>query len=442
LNYGQILNLLSRRGNEVRGIHLGLHRIATMMEAFGSPHMRSAVLHIAGTNGKGSVAAMSESILRAAGWKTGLYTSPHLERLEERIRVSGREITARRFAALATQVYEKEKELRASKRLDIPLTYFEFLTACAFLHFAGEEVEVAVIEVGLGGRLDATNVVSPQACIITGISFDHQDLLGSTLAEIAAEKAGIIKAGVPVISGCRAPEAKRVIRDRARLLAAPLMEIGRDCRVHVVDEQGATVTIDLETPRRSYRRLPLALAGLHQAWNAAMAVAGVEALAAFPVSVVDVRHGIARTRWPGRLDEYRSRRRTLLEGAHNEEGAQALRNHVMRCENCEIHLVFGALYDKDVCKMGRLLFPLARSIHLTPVANSRSADPAVIAAAQPRFRARMRTHPNARAALLAAWEECPDDGLVVVTGSLYLVGELLPLIRKQVSMQRTQRIRN
>ena len=440
MNYGQILNLLSRRGNEVRGIHLGLHRIATITEALGSPHKGFAVLHVAGTNGKGSVAAMSESILRAAGWKTGLYTSPHLERLEERIRVSGREVTARRFASLATQVYEKEEELRARRQLDIPLTYFEFLTACAFLHFVGEQVDVAVIEVGLGGRLDATNIVSPQACIITGISFDHQDLLGSTLAEIAAEKAGIIKAGVPVISGCRAREAKRVIRAHASLLAAPLVEIDRDCRIHVVDERGAAVTIDLETPERSYRHLPLPLAGLHQAWNAAMAVAGVEALEAFPVSVAGVRRGIARTRWPGRLDEYHARRRTLLEGAHNEEGARALRNHVMRCENCEIHLVFGALYDKDVRKMGGLLFPLARSIHLTPVANSRSADPAAIAAAQPRFRARMRSHPNARAALRAAWDECPDDGLVVVTGSLYLVGELLPLIRSQGShRERAQR---
>jgi dihydrofolate synthase/folylpolyglutamate synthase len=159
------------------------------------------------------------------------------------------------------------------------------------------------------------------------------------------------------------------------------------------------------------------------------------------VSAADVRHGIARTRWPGRLDEYRSRRPTLLEGAHNEEGAQALRNHLMRCEDRAIHLVFGALYDKDVREMGELLFPLARRIHLTPVANSRSADPAAIAAALPRFRARMRIHPNARAALRVAWNECPDNGLVVVTGSLYLVGELLPLIRKQVSMRRTRRVR-
>jgi dihydrofolate synthase/folylpolyglutamate synthase len=281
----------------------------------------------------------------------------------------------------------------------------------------------------LGGRLDATNIVTPQSCVITGISYDHQDLLGSTLAEIAAEKAGIIKAGVPVISGCRPPEAKRVIRARARRVGAPLMEIDRACRTRVVAERGSSFVIDLQTPKRLYRRLRLALAGLHQARNAALAVAGVEALAGFPVLSGDVRRGIAHTRWPGRLDTYHSCRRTLLEGAHNAEGARALRNHLTRCEDCEIHMVFGALQDKDIRRMGRLLFPLARSIHLTPVANSRTADPAEIAAEHPRMRARMRLHANARVALHTAWDECPRGGLVLVTGSLYLLGEVLPIIR-------------
>ncbi|MBZ5498108.1 MAG: bifunctional folylpolyglutamate synthase/dihydrofolate synthase [Acidobacteriia bacterium] len=431
MNYSQVLNLLSQRGNEVRGIHLGLHRIAAIMHALGNPHEGYAVLHIAGTNGKGSVAAMSEAILRAAGWKTGLYTSPHLEKLEERIRVSGRNIPARTFTRLAIQVFKTEEELWSRNELDMRLTYFEFLTACAFLHFAMEKVDVAVIEVGLGGRLDATNIVNPQACIITGISFDHQNLLGSTLAEIAAEKAGIIKAGVPVISGCRVPEAKRVIRAKARRATASLMEIDRDCRVHVVGERGSSVTVDLRTPRHHYRRLPLALAGLHQARNAALAVAGAEALDAFPVRIADVKHGLASTHWPGRLDEYFAGRRTLLEGAHNAEGARALRNHLLRCEDSEIHLVFGVLGDKDIPTIGRLLFPLAESIHLTPVANSRSAQPADIAAAHSRFRSRMRAYGNAPAALRAAWDVCPRNGLVVVTGSLYLVGELLPLVRSR-----------
>jgi dihydrofolate synthase/folylpolyglutamate synthase len=159
----------------------------------------------------------------------------------------------------------------------------------------------------------------------------------------------------------------------------------------------------------------------------------VEALEAFPVSSADVRRGIAHTHWPGRLDEYFLHRRTLFEGAHNAEGARALRSHLLRCEGCEIHLVFGALRDKDIQKMGAYLFPLARRIHLTPVANQRTADPAAIAAKHPRYRVRMRTHGNARKALQAAWDECPRNGLVVVTGSLYLVGELLPLVREQAS---------
>ncbi len=440
MDYRQILQLLSQRGNEVSGIHLGLHRIAAVMRALGNPHDKYASLHIAGTNGKGSVAAMSESILRAGGWKTGLYTSPHLETLEERIRLNGANIPARRLAEVATLVFGKEDELFARKELDMRLTYFEFMTACAFLYFAEEHIDVAVVEVGLGGRLDATNIVRPQASVITGISFDHQELLGSTLAQIAAEKAGIIKEGVPVISACRPLEARRVIRARARQTGSALMEIDRRCRIHVISERGAAVTIDLVTPRRSYRHLSLALAGLHQARNAALAIAAVETLESLPVLQADVRRGIATTLWPGRMDEYAAPRRTLFEGAHNEEGARALRNHLLRCEDCEMHLVFGTLRDKDFKKMGKLLFPLARKIHLTPVANSRSAATADIAAAHPRLSRRVLIHRDARTALRAAWEACPRRGLVVVTGSLYLVGELLPLARAcQASVQNKSR---
>jgi dihydrofolate synthase / folylpolyglutamate synthase len=439
LNYRQIFPTISKRGNEVRGMHLGLHRITAVMEALGNPQDRYAVLHIAGTNGKGSVAATAESILRAAGWKTGLYTSPHVERLEERIRICGRNIPARKFAAIATRVFELEETLFSRGRLDMRLTYFEVLTACAFLHFAAERIDVAVVEVGLGGRLDATNIVKPQACVITGIALDHQDLLGSTLGEIAGEKAGIIKRGVPVISGCRPPEARRVIRARCRRIGAPLMEIDRRCRIRVVGEQGPKVTIELKTPANLYRHLTLGLAGLHQARNTALAIAGVEALPAFPVSAGAVRRGVARTRWPGRLDEYFLGRRTLFEGAHNVEGARALRNHLLRCEDCEIHLVFGALRDKDYQKMGSLLFPLARRIHLVPVPNPRTADPKVIAAALPRYAVRMRTHGNARKALQAAWAQCPPNGLVVVTGSLYLVGALLPTVRRHARQSEPKR---
>ena len=374
---------------------------------------------------------MSESILRAGGWKTGLYTSPHLERLHERIRVGGRDIPVRTFAAVAERILAKEEEMFVHNALDIRLTFFEFLTACAFLHFAEEKVKVAVIEVGLGGRLDATNVVHSQSCIITGISYDHQDLLGWTLEKIAREKSGIIKTRTPVISGCRAPEAQRVIRTRAWRLGAPLAEIDRDFFIQVTAGRGPFFTFDLQTPKRVIPRLTLSLAGSHQVRNAAMAVAGVESLEDFAVTDAQIRRGLARTRWPGRLDEYRAQRRTLLEGAHNPEGTQALRDYLLKYEKDEIHLVFGALQDKDIGEIGRLLFPLAQSIHLTPVANSRTADPVMIAARHPRFRRRMRLHPDAGTALRAAWKACPPRGLVVVTGSLYLVGELLPLVRSK-----------
>lgn len=392
-------------------------------------------MHIAGTNGKGSVAAMSESILRHGGLRTALYTSPDLVRVEERICVAGRPISPRRFASMVDRIRRVESELLRRRRIDRILTYFEFITAGAFLHFVEEKIDIAVVEVGLGGALDATNVVRPRACVITGISYDHQNLLGNTLAEIAGEKAGIIKQGVPVVSGCRPMEARRVIRRKARLADAPLLEIDKDCVLKIVDDRRGFCTIDLETPRRSYRRLRLSLAGEYQARNAALAVSAVESIEDLPVTRTAVRLGLSRTRWPGRLDEYRAGRRTLLEGAHNPEGAAQLREFLLKRNEPEVHLVFGAVRDKDIRKMSGLLFPLARSIHLTPLRNSRSASAEDIAALQPRFRNRIELHADSRAALESAWNRCPRKGLVVVTGSLYLVGELLPFVQ-----QKTDRI--
>jgi dihydrofolate synthase/folylpolyglutamate synthase len=420
---------LTRRGNEVLNIHLGLHRISAVMEALGNPHTNLAVLHIAGTNGKGSVAAMSESILRQAGWRTGLYTSPHLVRLQERIRVAGRNIPFRRLKSLVMRIDRLERTLLKRKLLDRPLSYFECITACALLHFAETKVDVAVIEVGLGGLLDATNIVRSRACIITGISYDHQNILGSRLTEIAREKAGIIKLNTPVISGCRAPAARQIVQRKARSHDAPLIDIDRDCSLQILAQRRGRCIVDLTTPRRHYRHLRLALAGTHQARNAALAVTALEYMQ-LPMRVADVRRGLARTEWPGRLQEIRSRRRTLLEGAHNPEGAQLLRSFLLEQKETEIHLVFGAMRDKDFRKMGACLFPLARSIHLAAPANARAADPELVASSNPSQKAKMHIHKSSREALSAAWRECPPNGLVVVTGSLYLIGELLPMVHK------------
>ena len=431
MNYRETLKFLALRGNEVQTMHLGLHRTEAMMRALQDPQNRYPSIHIAGTNGKGSVAAMCESILRHAGWGTGLYTSPHLVRVEERIRINGRQISPAAFGCLATRIADSEAGLLEKGTLDRQLTTFEFLTCCAFLYFAERKVDIAVFEVGLGGKLDSTNVITPQVSVITGIALDHQYLLGNTLAKIAGEKAGIIKEKVPAISGCCDPAPRRVIRRRAREVHAPLMEAFESCSIRITGLRHGRYSFDLKTPSREYRNLKLSLSGEFQVRNASLAVLAMEALSSFQIKVRDIRRGLANTDWAGRLDEYQARRRTLLDGAHNPEAAQLLRQFLIKKKEKEIHLVFGAVRDKDIKKVGAAVFPLATSIHLTPLVNTRSAAPEEVASMHSSFRSRMRIHRNMREALYSAWEECPPSGLVVVTGSLYLVGDLLPLVVRE-----------
>jgi dihydrofolate synthase / folylpolyglutamate synthase len=441
MNYRESLEFLRQKGNEVQMMHLGLHRTCAMMQALDNPQDKYPSIHIAGTNGKGSVAAMSESILRRSGFVTGLYTSPHLVRVEERMRINGRQVSPRSFASLATRIRNAEAALLGKEVLDRPLTTFEFLTCCAFLHFADKKIDIAVIEVGLGGKLDATNVIYPEVSVITGIALDHQNYLGNTLTLIAGEKAGIIKERIPAISGCGNPVPRRVIRNQAKTVKAPLMEMCRDFHIRNIHERRGRSTFDLQTPCRTYRNLRLSLAGEHQTRNAALAVMAIETLKSFRIKVDDIRHGLSETRWPCRLDEYDARRSTLLDGAHNPEGAKLLRKYLLGRKETEIHLVFGAVSDKDIHAIGAALFPLATVIHLTPLVNTRSANPNEVALMHPRFRSRMKVYRNMRDALYAAWKECPPSGLVVVTGSLYLAGDLLPLVQKdQDRLGRTAKI--
>jgi dihydrofolate synthase / folylpolyglutamate synthase len=429
MNHNETLKYLEQKGNEVQMMHLGLHRTLAMMEALGNPHTKYPAIHIAGTNGKGSVAAMSESILRQAGFVTGMYTSPHLVRVEERIRISGVPISPQVFSTLATRVRGAEEALLAKKSLDRPLTTFEFLTCCAFVQFAKQKIDIAVIEVGLGGKLDATNVMDPLVSVITGVALDHQNYLGRTIGKIAAEKAGIIKGGIPAISGCSDPEAQKVMRNRAKSVKTELLEMGRDFKIQHVQERQGRYQFDLRTPSKVYKKLKLSLAGDYQTRNAALAIMALESLELFLIKESDIRRGLSHARWDGRLDEYRSVRRTLLDGAHNPEGAQLLRKFLKARKPSEIHMVFGAVRDKNIQEIGAAVFPLAKRIYLTPLKNTRTADPAEIAGMHSRYCTRMTIHPDMYDALQAAWAECPRTGLVVVTGSLYLVGELLPVVQ-------------
>ncbi|MDR0841902.1 MAG: bifunctional folylpolyglutamate synthase/dihydrofolate synthase, partial [Acidobacteriota bacterium] len=361
MNHRETLEYLDSKGNEVQMMHLGLHRTVAMLAALGSPHTRYPAIHVAGTNGKGSVVAMTEAILRESGLRTGMYTSPHLVRVEERMRVDGVPATAGAFSLLGTRVRLAEEELLKNGTMDRTLTTFEFLTCCAFLHFARKKVDVAVIEVGLGGKLDSTNVISPLVSVITGIALDHQQYLGRTIRKIAAEKAGIIKKGIPAVSGCGDPDAQDVVRRRASQVKTRLLEIDRDFQIQNVRRRAGRCTMDLQTPLRRYADLRLALAGEYQTRNAALAVMAVEiagaagaigAQSAVPVTVGAIRRGLAATRWEGRLDEYDSVRRTLLDGAHNPEAALLLRDYLKDRKEAEIHLVFGAVRDKNIQEVG------------------------------------------------------------------------------------------
>lgn len=430
MRYAEAIDLLIARGNEVQGIHLGLHRIRSVLHALGNPQLRFPAVHIAGTNGKGSVAAFTAGILHQAGYRTGLYTSPHLVQVEERIQIGGRRISCRQLARLLSHVAETESILLQVGNLDRRLTYFELMTACAFLHFAEQTIDVAVVEVGLGGALDATNVVVPAVSVITGISYDHQELLGGTLREIAREKAGIIKEGTPVVSGCRQREVRDVIRRAARRTSAPLYEIGRRFRIER-SGQALRARFSVKTPLGWIRRLLPGLAGRHQARNAALATVAVMQLDRFPVTAAEIRRGLAKTRWPGRLEEFRKPSRTIVDGAHNEEGAAALGAYLRQLNAGDIDLVFAVLKDKDISGMVNRLFPTARRIHLAPLSNKRSADPWMVFALATRFGRRIRIYPDSKAALEAAWRESGRSGTVVVAGSLYLVGEILPLLRRR-----------
>jgi dihydrofolate synthase/folylpolyglutamate synthase len=438
MNHKETLEFLKRRGNEVQTMHLGLHRTLAMMQALGDPQSRYASVHIAGTNGKGSVAAMTESILRHAGYRTGLFTSPHLVRVEERFRVNGSPIAPGSFASLATRIQKAEAALLRRKRLDRYLTTFEFLTCCAFLHFADRKVDIAVVEVGLGGKLDATNVICPLVSVITRVSYDHQNYLGNSLTKISGEKAGIIKEGVPVITALQEGAALRVIRRQAAKLHAPLLESYRDCRIDIKDAVRGRYRMDLRTPVRLYRNLHPPLSGKYQTENTALAVMAIENLKSFPVEVAHIRRGLAGVRWAGRLDEYPSRRRTLVDGAHNPDGAERLREYLDGRKEREIHLVFGAVRDKNIRGIAACLFPIATAIHLTPLTNSRSATPEEVAEMNRRYRPRITVYQNMRRALYAAWKQCSPKGLVVVTGSLYLIGDLLPIIQKYARPKQKQ----
>lgn len=423
-----------RTGVFVRDREDNLARERALLAALGEPQRAYGVTHVAGTKGKGSTSAMIAAILQAAGIRTGLYTQPDLHTFRERMRVDGQLVTAEQVVALATRL--QDAVTYAGTALGPFITY-EIATALAFLHFREARAEHAVIEVGLGGRLDATNVVEPQVSVITSISYDHMAVLGNTLAAIAGEKAGIIKPGIPVVTSAHAPEALDTIARIAAERASPLVRVGP------IDAEGAAYRyipgpaagerqfFDLQTPTATFRDLELSLLGVHQFENAAAAVATVETLreSGLPITEESIRQGLRDTRWPARLQVVGRSPWQLVDGAHNADSIAkmfaALRRHF---DYDRLLLVFGPLADKDVSGMAREIASAAVDrVYTCAVAHPRATPPAEVAAA---LRAAapsldIAVYGDTQTALIAALADAAPRDLVCVAGSLYLAGEAL-----------------
>jgi len=416
---------------ETFGIKLGLENISRLCEALGHPERSFATLHVAGTNGKGSVTAMVHAALGAAGLRTARYTSPHLADITERFVIGDSAVDTAVFNAVALEVLDLADRLVAAGTLRVLPTFFEATTAIAFELFRRAAVEVAVIEVGLGGRFDATNVITPVAGAITTIGFDHQQHLGSTLGEIAFEKAGIIKPGMTVVAGALPAQAMDVVRRVAKERTATLVESATDTRV-TADSLDGAARVTFETPLGRYGPLTLALRGDHQIGNAVVATRLLEAAAAggVPVKPAHIERGLSTAHWPARLEylQLDGGHRVLLDSAHNAEGAGALAAHLRRWHPEGLPLVVGIMRDKDVQDILAPLLPLTSHVIATS-----APTPRALPADELAQRVRSAAERLGLTHLAVDIDEDPlravdralaTADLVCVAGSIFLVGPL------------------
>jgi dihydrofolate synthase / folylpolyglutamate synthase len=431
--FDEALQYLLSLGHETLAIKLGLSNTERLLEALGNPQSSFPSVQIAGTNGKGSTAVMLEAITRTAHIKTGLYTSPHLKSITERICINNQEIRREDFARLTTRVRSTAERLVAEGRLETLPTYFEHLTAIAFTAFAESSIQLAILETGLGGRLDATTTARAEVVAITPIALDHQEYLGETLTEIAAEKAAIVRPGVAAaIVAPQEREALDVILKRcADSGVAPHLS---ECRVEVMGaEDVGRMRVTFETNEDRYENITLGLRGRHQITNASIAIALAEALRerGFHLPRSAIILGLETAEHAGRLELRRDRASNILfDGAHNPAGARALRNFLDEFVQLPITLLFGAMRDKDLALIAATLFPVARHLILTQPDNPRAATLETLARLVPQGfdSSRITLAPSASEALHAARAQTPPDGIICVTGSLYLIGEVQNII--------------
>lgn len=441
MNYDSAVRYLLSLGRELAAptqasaAKFDLENITVLSERLGRPDRAYPSAHIAGTNGKGSTAAFLEAILRDSGFRTGLNTSPHLERINERIRISGEEIKDEAFADVLSRVQGITEELLAEGKLRAHPTYFECVTAMAFEYFAQQRVEFGVFEVGLGGRLDSTNILTPVVSIITRIDFDHENFLGHSLREIAGEKAGIIKAAVSVVVAEQRPEAHDVIRNRAKELLSPVIDTKEAFRIekesfadgHLraqITEVASGWTIDLAP----------SLPGRFQLQNALNAVAAVRLLQqrGFRISDESIARGVSATVWPGRIEKIQSHPEVYLDGAHNPSAARELARFVEESlKGKKIFLLYGALRDKAVDEVAGLLFPLAAEVVLTAPSTSRAISAAQVEEIAAHYANKSTTIADAEEAIEYALAKASPGDVIFIAGSLYLVGQLRHYLKQK-----------
>ncbi len=408
------------------GIKFGLANIETLTSALGHPQKTFKSILVAGTNGKGSVTAMVDCALGKSGVRVGRYTSPHLVRLEERFAIDGAPVRTEVLNPMIEEVRTLIDKLVATGSLEAPPTFFEVTTAIAFELFRRAGVQIAVLEVGLGGRLDSTNIVQPIAAAITSIDFDHEQYLGNTLAAIAAEKAGVIRRDIPVIVGLVPKEARDVLVSMCDLAGAEFIEADSNVTIKSKIEDGRTI-LHLRTPKRDYGWVPLGLRGDHQVPNTLVAVRLLEELGRMVnVPAESIVAGIRDVKWAGRLQmvEVPDGRRVLLDAAHNPAGAWALASYLKREFPEPLPIVFGAMRDKDVALMLKNLLPAASAMVMTEAATPRAHSAAELAEIARKIapKAKIDVEPDPKRALERAWRRCP---VACVAGSIFLVGDIL-----------------
>jgi dihydrofolate synthase/folylpolyglutamate synthase len=400
------------------GMVFGLAQVTRILEALGNPHEEIQAIHIGGTNGKGSTAAMMASILQREGYRVGLYTSPHLVHFQERIKVSGIEIEEKEVATLTEWMREKI----GASGITAPFTFFDFTTAMALLYFSQKRVDLAILEVGLGGRLDSTNVIDPLLSIITNVTKDHEEILGRSLLKIAGEKAGIIKKRRPLITAAAQPRVLQLFSTLCREKGAPFYRVGKEFRYELIGERN----FHYEGVHRKLWSLHLNLSGHHQIMNAATALGAMEILEdlGYPVSTEAMIGGLREVHWPGRLEMVRSSPRIVLDGAHNPAGARALREALEK----EFHydrliLLFGIMKDKDMKLILQTLAPLADRIILSRPHTERASSPGSLLKALGTMGKKAEVIEDLSMAIEKGLALTRPGDLFGITGSLYTVGE-------------------